>query len=170
MLDRRKVIDALQTKREQFTTFESEQRRQSLEASAKIERFSRFSADEVMDMLLDRNTAWPGAEPTVELDKAQRLCLPFAQRWHTHENARAWAVEVLRDAPVAAVDGSQIMPSKELSLPVAAIQVAGTSITMLPAVAMKRMCASRCLLPTSWLATKAAASLPTGVSTSAVLC
>jgi hypothetical protein len=76
-----------------------------------------------MQLLIDRYVAWPGAEPTAELDKAQELCLPFAQRWRSHENARAWARAVLADAPVAAVDGSQIMPSKELSLPVAAIQV-----------------------------------------------
>lgn len=123
MLDRRKVIDALQIKREQFTTFESERRRQSSEASEKLARFSRLTAEEVLQLLVERQVEWPGAEPTAELDQAQALCLPFAQRWQTHESARAWALDVLRNVPVAAVDGSQIMPSKELSLPVAAIQV-----------------------------------------------
>ena len=123
MLDRRKVIDALQTKREQFTTYANEQNRQAVAAEGKIEAFSRLSAAEILERLADRDIAWPGAEPTAEHDEAQALRLPFAQRWRSHENARAWALDVLRDRPVAAVDGSHIMPSKELSLPVAAIQV-----------------------------------------------
>jgi len=123
MLDRRKVIDALQAKREQFTTFESEQRRQSVAADEKLTQFCRLSAEEMLQLLADRQVDWSGAEPTAELDRAEGLRLPFAQRWQSHENARAWALDVLRDAPVAAVDGSQIMPSKELSLPVAAVQV-----------------------------------------------
>lgn len=123
MLDRRKVIDALQTKREQFTTFERERQRQSSQAQEKLARFYPLSSEQILQILRDRQADWPGAEPTAELDAARELCLPFAQRWQTHESARAWAVEVLRDRPVAAVDGSQILPSKELSLPIAAIQV-----------------------------------------------
>jgi hypothetical protein len=123
MLDRRKVVDALQSKREQFTTYQSEQRRQSSQASEKLAQFSRLTAEVVKEMLADRNVEWPGAEPTPELDVAQQLRLPFAQRWRSHEDARAWALEVLADRPIAAVDGSQVMPSKEMSPPVAAVQV-----------------------------------------------
>ena len=41
MLDRSKVVSALQSKREQFTTYQSEQRRQSSQASDKLAQFSR---------------------------------------------------------------------------------------------------------------------------------
>ena len=123
MLDRSKVVSALQTKREQFTTYQSEQRRQSSQASDKLAQFSQLTAAAVRQALADRNVEWPGAEPTPELDQAQQLRLPFAQRWTSHEDARAWALAVLADRPIAAVDGSQIMPSKEMSPPVAAVQV-----------------------------------------------
>lgn len=123
MLDRGKVINALQAKREQFTTFAGEQRRQSAAADEKLAHFARLSPEQVLQLLAERGVEWPGAEPTAELERAEGLRLPFAQRWQSHENARAWAREVLIDAPIAAVDGSQIMPSKELSLPVAAIQI-----------------------------------------------
>ncbi len=123
MLDRRKVVNALQSKREQFTTYQSEQRRQSSQASEKLAQFSRLTAEAVKQALADHNVEWPGAEPTPELDQAEQLRLPFAQRWRSHEDARAWALAVLADRPVAAVDGSQIMPSKEMSPPVAAVQV-----------------------------------------------
>jgi hypothetical protein len=123
MLDRRKVADALQSKREQFTTYQSEQRRQSSQASEKLAIFSRLRAEAIHSLLADRNIEWPGAEPTPELNEAEQLRLPFVQRWRSHEDARAWALSVLAGRPVAAVDGSQIMPSKEMSPPVAAVQV-----------------------------------------------
>ena len=78
----------------------------------------------VRQALADRNIEWPGAEPTPELDQAQQLRLPFAQRWRfARRCARLGAWQFLADRPVAAVDGSQIMPSKEMSPPVAAVQV-----------------------------------------------
>ncbi len=123
MLDRGKVVNALQTKREQFTIFLSEQRRQSSQLSEKLAQFNSLSAAAVMQAVEASDSEWPGAEPTAELDQAQQLRLPFAQRWQSHRDARAWAMAVLADCPVAAVDGSQIMPSKEMSPPVAAVQV-----------------------------------------------
>jgi hypothetical protein len=123
MLDRRKVVNALQSKREQFTTYQSEQRRQSSQASEKLAHFSHLTAEAVKQALADRSVDWPGAEPTAELDEARQLRLPFAQHWRSHEDARAWALAILAGHPVAAVDGSQIMPSKEMSPPVAAVQV-----------------------------------------------
>ncbi len=81
MLDRSKVVNALQSKREQFTTYQSEQRRQSSQASDKLAQFGQLTAAAVRQALADRNVEWPGAEPTPELDQAQQLRLPFAQRW-----------------------------------------------------------------------------------------
>jgi hypothetical protein len=64
-----------------------------------------------------------GALPTPEWDEATKLCLPFGRQWANHEEARAWALEVLTGRPVAAVDGSQIPPTKDFNIPVGAIQV-----------------------------------------------
>jgi hypothetical protein len=123
MLDRRKVVSALESKREQFTTFQSEQRRQSFQAAEKLRAFEGLCAAEILQLLAERGIAWPGAEPTDELDSADGLCLPFAQRWRSHAGARAWALAALENRPVAAVDGSQIMPGKDVSPPVAAVQI-----------------------------------------------
>jgi hypothetical protein len=40
-----------------------------------------------------------------------------------HQEARDWASEILTDRTTFAVDGSQLMPSKEVSVPVAVVQV-----------------------------------------------
>ncbi|HEX9918627.1 MAG TPA: DNA double-strand break repair nuclease NurA, partial [Pyrinomonadaceae bacterium] len=65
-----------------------------------------------------------GALPTGELDSAGAFVIPFDERWHSHEEARRWALEVLRGRVTCAADGSQILPGREISLPVAAVQAA----------------------------------------------
>ena len=65
-----------------------------------------------------------GALPTGELDSAGAFVVPFDERWHSHEEARRWALEVLRGRVTCAADGSQILPGREISLPVAAVQAA----------------------------------------------
>jgi len=48
---------------------------------------------------------WPGARPTVEHDRHPDVVIPFDQTWANHEQARAWAREVLEGVPTVAVDG-----------------------------------------------------------------
>ncbi|HEY0098575.1 MAG TPA: DNA double-strand break repair nuclease NurA [Pyrinomonadaceae bacterium] len=66
----------------------------------------------------------PGALPSAELEGARSFVVPFAERWRSHEEARRWALEVLRERVTCAADGSQILPGREISLPVAAVQAA----------------------------------------------
>ncbi|HEX8130052.1 MAG TPA: DNA double-strand break repair nuclease NurA [Pyrinomonadaceae bacterium] len=65
-----------------------------------------------------------GALPTCELDSAGAFVVPFGVRWRSHEEARRWALEVLQGRVTCAADGSQILPGREISLPVAAVQAA----------------------------------------------
>lgn len=123
MLSRTKVIAALEQKRAQFVAYQAHQNTQRVRVDARLDKFLGMTGAEILARVAEREVAWPGALPTPEYDQATRLCLPLAQSWRTHEDARAWALEVLRDRPVAAVDGSQIMPTKEISLPVAAVQI-----------------------------------------------
>jgi hypothetical protein len=68
-----------------------------------------------------------GARPTAEYDRWIRETaagvptLRFGQRFATHEDARAWA-ERLRGVTTFAVDGSQLPPWRDASLPVALAQ------------------------------------------------
>ncbi|HZG53278.1 MAG TPA: DNA double-strand break repair nuclease NurA, partial [Pyrinomonadaceae bacterium] len=55
---------------------------------------------------------------------AGAFVVSFAERWRSHEEARRWALEVLEGRVTCAADGSQILPGREISLPVAAVQAA----------------------------------------------
>ena len=123
MLERRTVIAALEEKRAQFESFRRLQVAQNDLAEAKLAAFLGYSAAEIERLLSERGLEWPGALPTAELDQASELCMPFRQAWQSHEQARAWALTVLQNRIVGAVDGSQLAPSKELSIPVGAVQV-----------------------------------------------
>jgi hypothetical protein len=64
-----------------------------------------------------------GALPSAELDNLKTLTVEFGTEWSSHERSREWVMSVLQDRTTFAVDGSQIGPDKNISLPVAAIQV-----------------------------------------------
>ena len=64
-----------------------------------------------------------GAVPSREFEDGRTLAVPFSETWSNHEQARAWASEVLSGRTTFAADGSQLFPGKEVSIPVAAIQV-----------------------------------------------
>src|SRR5205085_2273805 len=66
----------------------------------------------------------PNALPTDELERAGSFVVPFEVRWRAHEEARSWALEVLAGRVTCATDGSQLLPGREINLPVAAVQVA----------------------------------------------
>jgi hypothetical protein len=123
VLDRRKVILAFEEKRAQFHDYVVDQRHQQDRIRELLADFGRLDRDAILAALEQRGIAWPGSLPTDELDRAPNLRLPFGVQWETHEAARAWALETLRDRPVIAVDGSQITPTKDYSTPVGAVQV-----------------------------------------------
>ncbi len=77
---------------------------------------------EVRDAVSDYKE--PGALVSAELDTHGSMLIPFRDRWRTHEEARRWAIKVLQDRTTFAADGSQLLPGREISLPVAAVQVA----------------------------------------------
>jgi hypothetical protein len=59
-------------------------------------------------------SGWMGSPPVVAFGQA------FAQ----HEAARTWAEAIVRGTTTVAVDGSQIMPWRDVSIPVALVQAA----------------------------------------------
>lgn len=63
-----------------------------------------------------------GAIPSDEL-KTDNFTFSFSEVWKNHEEARAWANEILQNRTTFAADGSQIYAEKDTSLPVGAIQI-----------------------------------------------
>lgn len=121
MIDPKKILAALEAKREQFADAII-LRRQELDAlSHLLQAFQSMSLAEVEARLAGIDC--PGARPTAEHELYDSLVVPFAHGWANHRQAREWALSVLRDAPTLAVDGSQIAPSKDISIPVGVVQV-----------------------------------------------
>jgi hypothetical protein len=123
VIDRRKVTISLEHKRALFRDYTVEAQRQRDLAATQLDAFLRLDCQTILDRVSQAGVTWPGALPSAELDNAHNLCLPFGRAWANHQEARAWAKDVLQDQPVVAVDGSQIIPTKDHSIPVGAIQV-----------------------------------------------
>ncbi len=69
-----------------------------------------------------------GARPSAAYDawranwRAGSPVLPFGRAFAHHEDARAWAERAIAGVTTVAVDGSQIMPWRDASIPVALVQ------------------------------------------------
>lgn len=123
MLDREKVIVALEAKADQFSAHFGELGRLHALVQSRLVQLRGQDRATILRQLDAAGIEWPGALPTAEFDAAPSLCIPFDQPWQTHEEARAWAATILGGRAVAAVDGSQITPTKDFNIPVGAVQV-----------------------------------------------
>jgi hypothetical protein len=135
MLYAQKVLAALLRKREQFRGFDAEFGKQVAAYREALRQLGqRYPTEGDITAQLEARTtgASVGALPTQEYarwrlligDQATRRepVLPFGQAFAHHQEARAWA-ERIRGIVTLAVDGSQLQPWRDASLPVALVQV-----------------------------------------------
>jgi hypothetical protein len=85
-------------------------------ALGSLEKMPRGEIGRLLDALEN-----PAAIPSGELNGS--FTLPFEQNWQNHEQARGWAMDVLKDRATFAADGSQLYLEKETSLPIGAVQI-----------------------------------------------
>ena len=128
MLYRPHLNEQLRQRRAEFVRFEAVWNASVGEYTRRLRALGRRSSDEIRleaeRAILAGAARAPGALPSGELEVAGAFVVPFAERWRSHEEARRWALEVLRGRVTCAADGSQILPGREISLPVAAVQAA----------------------------------------------
>ncbi|MCL5960668.1 MAG: DNA double-strand break repair nuclease NurA, partial [Chloroflexi bacterium] len=116
------AVRALEAAKDKFATFDRAFGDELQLYRHALDGLARLSGAEIEERLA--GVPSPGALPTGEFGRFPGLVIPFAQRWRNHQEARAWALQTLGGVTTFAVDGSQIQPSKDFSIPVAAIQVA----------------------------------------------
>lgn len=121
MLSPAHVLAALEAKRAALQAYD-------LQAGEALDHYRQALAqfaglDAAAIRALVGGVASPGALPTAERVAGRGIVLPFGAAWENHQQARAWALETLRGVATLAVDGSQITPSPEFSLPLGAVQV-----------------------------------------------
>lgn len=122
MLYQHLLSQALESKREEFLQFDRSWRE---DVRDYVERLRALGGQSAQDVALAISASKePGAIPSAELDGAGSIVVPFMESWRTHEEARRWAIDKLEARVTFAADGSQLVPGRDVSLPVAAVQVA----------------------------------------------
>src|SRR5713226_7613433 len=135
MLHKGKLQAALHTKRGQFTAdnaaFNDQLKAYRYALETLCQRYS--SGEELEHLLPPYKDGMPsaGARPSLEFDRwlvnapygeYRGPLFPFGREFANHEQARQWA-ECIEGITTVAVDGSQLLPWRDASIPVALIQV-----------------------------------------------
>ncbi len=135
MLHKGKLLAALNVKRSQFSLYDGSFGEQLLSYQYALETlYKRYASSAQLELALPPDeTGLPsaGARPSIEFDRwlvnadqqsYHGPVFPFGRAFANHEQARQWA-ECIEGVTTVAVDGSQLLPWRDASIPVALIQV-----------------------------------------------
>jgi hypothetical protein len=122
MLFQNNLFDQLAARRDEFISFDHEWRGEVGRYARRLAAIGNQSTDEIF--MVTAGARAPGAIPSAEIVQVRSTVVGFEPRWHSHEEARRWALPILLDRVTAAADGSHYIPGRDISLPVAAVQVA----------------------------------------------
>jgi NurA domain. len=121
MLFRELLSDELNKQSEGFKRFALDQAKDLSDYLECLARLTRHSHAEISRLLEGEDDC--GAVPSKEIDTFRGFVAPFGEKWSNHEEARRWAFEILKNRTTFAADGSQLFAEREVSLPVAAVQI-----------------------------------------------
>lgn len=121
MLFRELLSDELKKQSDGFKRFALDQAKDLSEYLEFLAQLTQNSHAEISRKLENADNC--GAFPSEELDAAKNFVVPFGEKWTNHEEARRWAFEILQNRTTFAADGSQLFAEREVSLPVAAVQI-----------------------------------------------
>ena len=119
MLDPAQIFEALEASWDRFVMDEAETGRLLDLFTHALAAFVDMPLATVEALL--EGTKSTGALPTRE-HGAPGGRIRFRHRFENHTEARKWALDVLRGVPTLAVDGSQILPTKDYSIPIGLAQ------------------------------------------------
>ncbi len=133
MLHKGKLQAALNAKRTQFALYDGSFSDQLKLYQNVLEMLHQdYASSEQLEFTLPpEGTVTAGARPSIEFDRwlvsAEQQdytgpVFPFGAEFTNHEQARQWA-ECIEGVTTLAVDGSQLMPWRDASIPVALVQV-----------------------------------------------
>lgn len=121
MLFRELLSDELNKQSESFKQFALTQAGDLHDYLEKLQKLSANSYREISAKTEKLES--PGAIPSQEIESSKNFAFPFGEKWRNHEEARSWAHSILEKRTTFAADGSQLFVEREVSLPVAAVQV-----------------------------------------------
>jgi hypothetical protein len=115
------VLQVLQAKQADFQSFNQEAFQLLQKYQQALTKAAKKSETAIAKALAEYPN--PGAQPLEPLGKTANWTVPFNQTWQSRELSLDWVRDRLTGISTFAVDGSQISPGKDLSLPVALVQV-----------------------------------------------
>ncbi|NJN04794.1 MAG: DNA double-strand break repair nuclease NurA [Leptolyngbyaceae cyanobacterium SL_1_1] len=116
------ILQQLNDKREQFTDFDQKTLKLLQKYQTALAELSQCEPAE-LQRKLDRLPGNCGASPLELLSKSDRGVIREHLQWRSREESLAWAKQQIAAVATFAVDGSQIYPSKDISLLVALVQI-----------------------------------------------
>jgi len=135
MLHKGKLLAALHAKRGQFSAYDGSFGEQLDAYRYALETlYAQYPSGEQLNFVLPPDSSGmlsAGARPSIEFDRwlvsaahseYHGPLFPFSREFANHEQARQWA-ECIEGVTTVAVDGSQLQPWRDASIPVALIQV-----------------------------------------------
>jgi hypothetical protein len=115
------IRQILSAKREDFSTFDRETLNLLQKYRAALAEATHLSEAAIQECL--GNNPEVGARPLESLSKTDHCVVAAKLCWQNREQSLNWVRDRLTGITTFAVDGSQIYPSKDLSIPVALVQV-----------------------------------------------
>lgn len=116
------IHEILNTKRDEFATFNQETWQQLQNYRSVLENLNAAGEADICQ----RSIKYPvnlGARLLEPLEQATHGVISSRLEWHSKEQSLAWVKQRLMGITTFAVDGSQIYPGKDLSLPIALVQI-----------------------------------------------
>ncbi len=115
------ILSQLNERRSEFSRFDEETYRIVELYQKALTEAMQLSTAELQSRLTSQKDC--GALPLESLDDLTSWIMAFGLKWETREQSNAWVREQLGGVSTFAVDGSQIYPGKDLSIPVALVQI-----------------------------------------------
>jgi hypothetical protein len=115
------ILQLLRTKREQFSSFKQETFLLIEQYRSALEQAMILTDGELAQGLAGISEC--GAAPLEPLQGSQDWIVPFGLQWQNREESLLWVRQQLMGVSTFAVDGSQIYPGKDLSMPIALVQI-----------------------------------------------
>jgi hypothetical protein len=121
MIFRELLTNQLNEKQAEFNDFSANQVNSLNIYCQKLQRLEKTLTSEIQKIIKESGDF--RAIPSQELDENKSFTVSFEQIWKNHEDSRSWAFEILKDRTTFAVDGSQIVPVRDTSMIVGAVQI-----------------------------------------------
>uniref|UniRef100_B8HYN8 NurA domain-containing protein n=1 Tax=Cyanothece sp. (strain PCC 7425 / ATCC 29141) TaxID=395961 RepID=B8HYN8_CYAP4 len=115
------IWQLLHSKQADFRSFDQKNLQLLQRYRQTLPRLAQLSKQELTARLLEFPTL--AARPLEPLGQSPNWVIPFHLLWQNREQSMEWVRDRLTGITTFAVDGSQIFPSKDISIPVALIQI-----------------------------------------------